>query len=77
VSQPIRDDTALTKGGYWLVKVVDKENNRQIKDNDRELLKSEIFSEWIETLKNDPENKIENYLDSGKKAWAVNRAMRS
>jgi len=77
VSQPIRDDTALTEGGYWLVKVVDKDDNKQIEDSDRELLKAEIFSEWIETLKNDPENKIENYLDSGKKAWAVDRAMRS
>jgi len=48
----------------------------QIEDSDRELLKAEIFSKWVEALKNDPDNKIENYLDSGKKAWAVDRAMR-
>jgi len=76
VSQPIRDDTVFTKGGYWLIEVTEIDDNRQIEDSDRELLKAEIFSEWIETLKNDPENKIENYLDSGKKAWAVDRAMR-
>jgi parvulin-like peptidyl-prolyl isomerase len=77
VSEPIRDDTALTQGGYWLVKVVDKDDNKQIEDSDRELLKADIFSKWVEALKNDPENKIESYLDSEKKTWAVDRAVSS
>jgi len=77
VSEPIRDDTVVTKGGYWLVKVMDKDDNRQIEDGDRELLKAEAFTEWLEALRDDPENKIENYLDGEKKAWAVDRAMRS
>jgi len=77
VSEPIRDDTVVTKGGYWLVKVMDKDDNRQIEDSDRELLKAEAFTEWLEALRDDPENKIENYLDGEKKAWAVDRAMRS
>jgi len=77
VSEPIRDDTVVTKGGYWLVKVMDKDDNRQIEDSDRELLKAEAFTEWLEALRNNPENKIENYLDGEKKAWAVDRAMRS
>jgi len=77
VSKPIRDDTVVTKGGYWLIKVLEIDDNRQLEDGDRELLKAEVFSEWVAALWDDPENEIENYLDSEKKAWAVDRAMRS
>ena len=75
VSEPIRDDTAFTKGGYWLIKVQDKDDNRQIEDSDRELLKAEALSKWIEALENDPKNKVESYLDSEKIAWAVEKAV--
>ena len=74
VSEPIRDDTVFTKGGYWLIKVQDKDDNRQIDDSDRELLKAEALSKWIEALENDPENKIESYLDGEKIAWAIEKA---
>ena len=77
VSEPIRDDTVFTKGGYWLIKVLEIDDNRQLEDSDRELLKAEVFTEWIAALWDDPENEIEDYLDSEKKAWAVDRAMRS
>jgi len=74
VSEPIRDDTVFTKGGYWLIKVQDKDDNRQIDDSDRELLKADALSKWIEALENDPENKIESYLDGEKIAWAIEKA---
>jgi len=77
VSEPLRDDTLFTKGGYWLIKVVDKDDNRQIEDSDRELLKTEAFTEWIKVLRDNPENDIENYLDAEMKAWAVDRAVGS
>ena len=75
VSEPIRDDTVFTKGGYWLIKVQDKDDNRQIEDNDRELLKAEALSKWIEALENAPENKMESYLDDEKIAWAIEEAV--
>jgi len=74
VSEPIRDDTVSTKGGYWLIKVVDKDDNRRVKDSDRDLLKAEAVKEWVETPCN--ENKIENYLDYTRKAWAIHQAMK-
>jgi len=73
VSEPIRDDTVFTKGGYWLIKVQDKDDNRQIEESDRDLLKAEALSKWIEKLENDPENKMESYLDEEKIAWAVEK----
>ena len=75
VSEPIRYDTFSTKGGYWLIKVVDKDDNRQVDDSYRYLLKARALEEWIESLWNDPENKIENYLDADKKAWAIQQAI--
>lgn len=75
VSEPIRDDTAFTKGGYWLVKVMDIDDNRQIEDRDRDLLKAEAFADWVEALWDNPENEIESYLDAGRKAWAIDRAV--
>jgi parvulin-like peptidyl-prolyl isomerase len=77
VSEPIRDDTVFTEGGYWLIKVIDKDDNRQLEDDDRKLLKAEAFTKWVEALRNDPENKIESYLDDEKKAWAIEKAMSS
>ena len=75
VSEPIRDDTVGTTGGYWLVKLLDKDDNRKIEDDDRILLKSKALNEWISSLWDDPENKIESYLDEDKKSWAILKAL--
>ena len=75
VSESIRDDTMGTTGGYWLVKVLDKDDNRKIEDDDKTLLKSKALEEWISSLWDDPENKIESYLDEDQKSWAIKEAM--
>jgi parvulin-like peptidyl-prolyl isomerase len=71
LSQPIRDDTVSTKGGYWLVKVAEVDNNRQIEKEDRDLLKSDALNKWVKGLLDDPENKVKSYLDDAKKQWAI------
>jgi foldase protein PrsA len=75
VSEPIRDDTVGTTGGYWLVKLLDKDDNRKIEDDDRILLKDKALEEWVSSLWDDPENKIESYLDEDKKSWAILKAL--
>ncbi len=78
LSQPIRDEVAMTKGGYWLLRVLDKDESRQILDNDRDLLKAVALNEWVSALWDDPENEIDDsYLDDEKKVWAVERAIES
>lgn len=78
LSLPIRDEAVVTKGGYWLVKLVDKDDNRQIEDDDRDLLKAKILNEWVSSLLYDPENEMaDGYLDEEKKAWAIEQAMKS
>jgi hypothetical protein len=74
LSQPIRDNTMSTMGGYWLIKVTEVEDKRQITDDDRNLLKANAFSDWVESLFDDPANSIKSYLDDQMKYWAALRA---
>lgn len=74
VSHPIRDDTAITRGGYWLVMVEDEDDNLEISVEDRDLLKSRVIDEWIDSLWSDPENDIEDYLSDEQKSWSAEHA---
>lgn len=72
ISEPIRDDTIATEGGYWLIKVLAKDEDRRIDKEDRDLLKSRLLEEWVSSLWDDPENKVDDsYLDDEKKSWAI------
>jgi len=71
LSQPLRDEDIWTEGGYWLVKVIDIDDDREIEDEDRDLLKAKALNEWLLALWDDPQNKVENYLDDEKTAWAI------
>ena len=75
LSEPIKDDTVATRGGYWLVKVVEQEDSRQISDEDRDFLKAKALNDWVVSLWSDPENVVESYLDSEKKAWAIEKVL--
>ena len=78
LSEPIRDDTATTQGGYWLVKVSEIDGNRQIDDENRNLLKTKVFDEWVASLWDNSENKVDHsYLTQERKAWAIQKAMES
>ncbi len=74
VSEPIRDDTEVTTGGYWLLKVLDKEDNKQISDDDRNLLKASALNEWIFSLWNDSGNEVNSYLTDEMREWAIEKA---
>jgi len=75
VSEPIRDDTEVTTGGYWLLKVLDKEDNKQISDDDRNLLKAKALDEWVFSLWYDPGNEVNSYLTDEMREWAIAKAM--
>ncbi len=74
VSNPIRDDKAITTGGYWLIEVLARDENRKIDDEDRQALKNKTLTDWIQSLMANPDNKVENLLDNEKISWAVNKA---
>jgi parvulin-like peptidyl-prolyl isomerase len=74
LSQPIRDDTVSTEGGYWLIKVTHAYDDRSLSEDDRNTLKWELLNEWIEGLLDDPDNTVESYLDDEKTDWAITHA---
>ncbi len=74
LSEPISDEAVQTQGGYWLVKVLDKDVNRQLEDVAREMLKSKAFEDWLDEQKEN--SLIENYLDEEQKAWAAARVLK-
>ncbi|HEY51654.1 MAG TPA: hypothetical protein G4O20_07620 [Dehalococcoidia bacterium] len=75
-SEPIRDETVTTKGGYWLIEVLDEDAERRIDTGYRDYLKSQAFDEWISSLLADEDNEVVNYLDAEKTSWAIEQALR-
>ena len=66
-----------TTGGYWLIKVMGKDDNRPLAEEDREHLLGEAFNEWVASLMADPFNVIDDsYLDSERRQWAIEQVMK-
>ena len=76
INEPIRDEAVVTIGGYWLFKVVEIDDNREVENEDRDLLKSKALSEWLSSLEDDAGNKVESFLDEEKQEWAISRLPR-
>jgi len=72
VSEPVKDETVITKGGYWLAKVVDKQQ-RETDDELRTILKNKHFSDWLDLRRKN--STIENKLDITRKSWAAEQVI--
>lgn len=73
VSEPVRDESVRTTGGYWIVKVVDR-GDRQLDEQLREELKNKRHSDWLEAWKEN--STIENLLDEDKIDWAIDEVFK-
>jgi len=71
LSPVIKDEKITLEGGYWLIEVTEVDDNRQIDDENRNMLKSDALGQWVEGLRDDPENTLVSYLDEEKKEWAI------
>jgi len=76
ISEPIRDETIITRGGYWLIEVLEEDTDRRIDTAYRNYLKEKALDEWVASVVDDEDNEIVNYLDAEKKSWAIEQAMR-
>jgi parvulin-like peptidyl-prolyl isomerase len=72
VSEPVKDESVQTIGGYWLVKVIDR-GDHELEEEVREELITNHFNDWFEELEED--STIENLLDEEKISWAVNKVL--
>lgn len=73
LSEPIYDETVVTAGGYWLVKVIEKETDRQVDNELRESVKANALQEWIEEQKEN--SSIVQYITKEQKSWAVEQSI--
>jgi hypothetical protein len=73
-SEPILEEELWTRGGSWIVKVVEKEAGRALNDEDKSYLISEAFNFWFNKLSEDPDLKLEDNLVTEKmQEFAVER----
>jgi len=63
VSMPLKEEERFTKGGYWLIQVAEKEDNRQLLEEDRETLINRLIIDWIDSLVEDTSVEVRNYVD--------------
>jgi len=73
VSEPVKDESVQTTGGYWIVKVMDR-GDRQLDEQLREELKGKRYDDWLEAWKKN--STIENRLDEDKTAWAIDEVFK-
>ena len=74
LSQPIADEDQPTQGGYWLVEVRDVEDDRQLSEENRDMLINKAFQDWLEAITSDPANQVNIFLDEEMRAFAIAEA---
>jgi PPIC-type PPIASE domain len=74
ISDALRDDTVKTKGGYWLIQVIDLQD-RPLPVKVYQALSEQCLEEWVQGLVKDA--KIENLLDSTQKDLAAQKVSKT
>jgi parvulin-like peptidyl-prolyl isomerase len=72
LSQPIKDESVQTTGGYWIVKLVDR-GDHQLDEQTRGNLTDKRFSDWLAAWTKD--STINNLLDNNKDAYAIDEVL--
>jgi peptidyl-prolyl cis-trans isomerase C len=72
VSDPVKDTSVHTTGGYWLVNVIDR-GDLQLSDSIKQQLIDNHYNAWLENWSN--EGTINTYLEIDKKSWAINHVL--
>ena len=75
LSDPIRDETVQTTGGYWLIEVLEKDSNRTVEEQHRDKIISSLLNDAFSQLIEDSKERVESYLDDKKKSWALERVI--
>ncbi len=77
ISQPLKDTAMYTKGGYWLVNVLNEDPDKLLSNEDRNELKLDLFQQWGTEIRNSPDKKVEILITDAQKQWALNEANKS
>ena len=74
MSEPVKDETAQTAGGYWVVSLLEK-GNHELSEGARDELVFEDFAEWLQEQRGN--SIMGNYLDEEKQTWASERVLKN
>ena len=72
VSEPVKDTSVKTTGGYWLVMVTDS-GERELEEGIREDLIDKRYNDWRQEWTE--KSTIETHLEADKISWAVNKVL--
>jgi peptidyl-prolyl cis-trans isomerase C len=72
VSDPVKDASVNTTGGYWLVNVVDR-GDHELSDSVKQQLIDNLYNDWLGNRAN--ESTINTYLDADKLSYAINQVL--
>jgi len=72
-SQPLRDDSFYTKGGFWLVKIAEKDENRALTDEDRNALVVKLQADWSSKIWSESSPLFINHLTEDLTQFAIDR----
>jgi parvulin-like peptidyl-prolyl isomerase len=71
---PFPDNAVTTTGGYWLVQVVDREENRPLDQEEIDNLAGQAYSEWVAQLWEDGTDEIrQDLLTSDMTLWITEK----
>jgi parvulin-like peptidyl-prolyl isomerase len=74
ISNVVTDNTVKTKGGYWIVQVLNKQD-RPLADTVKQALSEGCLSTWIQGLVKNA--KVENLLDQKQKDFAAEKVIKN
>jgi hypothetical protein len=74
ISEVVRDDTVTTKGGYWLIHVMDVQE-RPLTARVYQMLSQTCLDEWVQGLMKDA--KFESLVDSSQKDAAIQKVTKT
>ncbi len=74
LSQPSADTSVQTQGGYWVVKVLDKNENRVVDDQTRQKQILSLFETWLNEQA--PKFSMSSSLTPEQKTQALNQALK-
>jgi len=72
VSDPVKDTSVHTTGGYWLVNVIDR-GDLQLSDSVKQQLIDNHYNDWLKNWTN--QSTVKTYLEADKKQWAINHVL--
>ena len=73
VSDPVQDTAQITKGGYWLVKINDKAESKELTEDDITTIAYNKYSEWLGTVQADAKVTDNISNNDAAKEWAIAR----